>query len=1167
MKKEPLGTVEKRKKFSRKTWKIMKLCGIFCFVLSLNLSANVYSQQNKVSLDLKEVTLEEFIEAVKQQTGVNFLYNASLFEGAGTVSVNVKKEPLSKVLEETLGQKGYAIDYRDEVVVILKQEPQPFVPSMAQAVRVSGKVVDEDGQPLPGVSVVLKGTTTGVATDVNGEFILMVPKAEGAVLVFSFMGMKTQEIVVRDDKPLNIVMQEDSKQMEEVVVTGLQTIEKGRATGSFALLDQDDMKAVYSTSLSEKLEGHVPGLYLNKDNEMVIRGVSTLNANTKPLIVVDGFPMESSELNLNPNDIEQVTVLKDAASASIWGIRAANGVVVVTTKRGSQNKGLQVSYSGNVTYGSRASLDDLHILNSHEYARLDFESALVQGVSEQAYIGHTEIEDIVYKYDHSEISLEEAYAEVDEIGSFNNRKQIEDNFYRHPFTQQHNLSIQAGGERNAMYISLSYDQNKDTEVGNEYNKYNLLFNNDIFLRKNFTVSLGVRGIYQAIKRNAEDVTEYEPYKRILNDDGTYYNERNGISDLWKESFLALGMKNWDKNILRDMRMNDKKTKNYNVSTSLKLTWKPIEQLELSSQGNYEFGNSEAIDWYSEDHYYTRSLVNQFTQVEVVDDRPVSIIANHLPTSGGIRDITNEHTISYSVRNMITYSDQKGDFDYKVMVGNEFYSLEGNTYSDRLWGYDPELLTSQSINLSELQSGVPGYYGTSYTLNLTYAPSTTETLERYTSYFGTASVTWRERYDLFGSIRLDQTNLLTNASEFRNNPSWSVGAKWNIAREDFLKADWVNELGLRLSYGLTGNIDKTTGPDIVATAESDYTTNMSYLNVTNPSNPELGWEKTYSWNVGADAMLWNGRLNVTADFYAKKSKNLLANVEIDPTVGWASVYRNSAEVVNRGIDLTLSGTLIDRAVTWDATLQFSYNKNKVTDLNYTPTINAVFQGSPLTGQPVGYIAVNRYGGLDEYGDPTFLYEDGGEPQSYLDLDMLTIDDLKFVGRTEPPVFGSLTSSLRWRDFTLSLMVNYKFGHKMRLPSPIPMMFGLKTEWYSEQYRWVEGQDNSDKWVPKHSTALFQDINRTNCLIRSDKLIDNADMIQLKSISLEYDFSRLLNKIKIRGGTLRVSGENLGYWVANDWKLNPDQVSYTAYDGAVLSLDPLKPRMVVSLNLNF
>ena len=1164
MKKNQEFDVGKHSGKLRKTFLTMKLSLCFLIMGLTSVYGNAFSQL-KVNLTVRNASLQEVFEQLTETTDYRFVYSSDLLNKTQKITCDFQNESIESVLAECL--EGTNLWYRveDNIVVISPKFQRPYTP--VEEITINGKVVDENNQPLPGVAVLLKGTTIGVATDVNGNFQLTIPKQESLTLVFSFVGMKTQERIVRDEKSITVIMEEETKMIDEVVVTGVQTIEKGRATGSFTLINQEDMKAVYSMSLSEKLEGQVPGLYLNKDNEMVIRGVSTLNANTKPLIVVDGFPMESSELNLNPNDIEQVTVLKDAASASIWGIRAANGVVVVTTKRGSQNKGLQVSYSGNVTYGSRASLDDLHILNSHEYARLDFESALVQGVSEQAYIGHTEIEDIVYKYDHSEISLEEAYAEVDEIGSFNNRKQIEDNFYRHPFTQQHNLSIQAGGERNAMYISLSYDQNKDTEVGNEYNKYNLLFNNDIFLRKNFTVSLGVRGTYQAIKRNAEDVTEYEPYKRILNDDGTYYNERNGISDLWKESFLALGMKNWDKNILRDMRMNDKKTKNYNVSTSLKLTWKPIEQLELSSQGNYEFGNSEAIDWYSEDHYYTRSLVNQFTQVEVVDDRPVSIIANHLPTSGGIRDITNEHTISYSVRNMITYSDQKGDFDYKVMVGNEFYSLEGNTYSDRLWGYDPELLTSQSINLSELQSGVPGYYGTSYTLNLTYAPSTTETLERYTSYFGTASVTWRERYDLFGSIRLDQTNLLTNASEFRNNPSWSVGAKWNIAREDFLKADWVNELGLRLSYGLTGNIDKTTGPDIVATAESDYTTNMSYLNVTNPSNPELGWEKTYSWNVGADAMLWNGRLNVTADFYAKKSKNLLANVEIDPTVGWASVYRNSAEVVNRGIDLTLSGTLIDRAVTWDATLQFSYNKNKVTDLNYTPTINAVFQGSPLTGQPVGYIAVNRYGGLDEYGDPTFLYEDGGEPQSYLDLDMLTIDDLKFVGRTEPPVFGSLTSSLRWRDFTLSLMVNYKFGHKMRLPSPIPMMFGLKTEWYSEQYRWVEGQDNSDKWVPKHSTALFQDINRTNCLIRSDKLIDNADMIQLKSISLEYDFSRLLNKIKIRGGTLRVSGENLGYWVANDWKLNPDQVSYTAYDGAVLSLDPLKPRMVVSLNLNF
>ena len=1130
-------------------------CWLFCGLVS---QAAGQLQNTTVTLDLRGATMEEFARQVKQQTGYTFFYNDLTAPELEPITLQTENTLLGDVLREVVGSRGYDFVVEGKTIIFKKAVPQP------RAVKVTGRVDDEHGEPLPGVSVVLKGTMTGVATDINGEFTLMVPDAE-AVLVFSFVGMKTQELPVVADKPMRVVLESASEQMDEVVVTGVQTIEKGRATGSFALINQEDMKAVYSMSLSEKLEGQVPGLYLDKNNEMIIRGVSTLNANTKPLIVVDGFPMESSELNLNPNDIEQVTVLK--ASASIWGIRAANGVVVVTTKRGAQNKGLQVSYSGNVTYGSRASWDDLHILNSHDYAHLDFENAVAQGVSNRPYSGRTEIEDIAYQYDNGELTLEQAYAEVDKIGEFNNQKQIEDNFYRNTFSQQHNLSIQAGGERNAMYISLSYDQNKDTEVGNEYNKINLLFNNDVYLRKNFTASLGVRGTYQVTKRNAEDVTEYEPYKRILNDDGTYYNERNGISDVWQEAFLELGMKDWHKNILENMRMNDKKTKDYNVSTSLRLSWKPIEQLELSSQGNYEFGNSEAIDWYSEDHYYTRNLTNQYTEVDVLDNRPVEIIENHLPTSGGIRDITNEHTISYSVRNMITWADQQGEFDYKVMIGNEFYSLEGNTYSDRLWGYDPELLTSQSINLAELQAGVPGYTGTGDDFNLSYAPSTTETLERYTSYFGTASVTWRERYDLFGSIRLDQTNLLTNAKEFRNNPSWSVGAKWNIAREDFFKADWVDDLGLRLSYGLTGNIDKSTGPDIVVEAKTDFWTQRNFLYVTNPSNPELGWERTYSWNLGVDAMLWNGRLNLTADFYNKKSKNLLANVEIDPTLGWASVYRNSAEVVNRGIDLTLSGKLIDRAVEWDATLQFSFNKNEVTSLNYTPTIGGAYSGSPMLGQPVGYIAVHRYGGLDEDGEPTFLYEDGGEQQSYLDLGNLTIDNLKFMGRTEPPVFGSLSSSLRFYDFTLSLMVNYKFGHKMHLPAPIPSMFGLRKEWYSEEYRWVEGDLNLDKWVPKHSTNLFQDFNRSECLGRSDKLVDDADMIQLKSVSLEYDFTRLLKKIKIRGGSLRVSAENVAYWVANDWDLNPDQVIEGADGSYGLTFDPLKPRMVVSLNLNF
>ena len=1131
------------------------------------------AQGKKVSLEVRDAALREVLQEVKSQTGVRFVYSDIEIGKGKPVTAQFNDLALQTAMERILSGQPFAFEMESDVIIIKPvKETQPAAPQAKRTV--SGVVKDDNGTPLPGVSVILKGTSAGVATDIDGRFAIKVDDTPDIILVFSFIGMKTKEVKIGHAQTLNVTLQNDTEALDEVVVTGVQTIEKGRATGSFALLNQDDMKQIYSTSLTEKLEGAVPGLYVDKDNEITIRGISTLNANTKPLIVVDGFPMESSELNLNPNDIEQVTVLKDAASASIWGIRAANGVIVITTKRGKKGNGTQVTYNGNVTYGARTDLNDLHLLNSTEYARLNFESTLVNGVSGKPY-GLNELEKIYERMSAGELSEKQAWAEVDKIGAFNNKKQIEDNFYRHLFTQQHNISIQTGGENVSTYISLNYDQNKSQIVGNQYNKYNLLVNNDINLRHNLTASVNLRATHQYSKSNGYDelgqtyAENLEPWQRILNDDGSYYWKQGNIDEEYAARLEALGMKTWNTNSLQEMRMNDKKSKMYNLSSSLRLAWKPIEGLELSTQGNYEFGNTEAIDWYAEDHYYTRRLTNENAEVELdEDDMPKRIIKYNLPNSGGIKDVSNSHSISYSVRNMITYSGEKEGFTYKVMAGNEFYSLEDNTYGDRLWGYDPELLTSQSINLSDLNSGVIGYDGW-LTYGLSYSPTIYESLERYTSYFGTASINYKDRYDFFGSVRLDQTNLLTNANEFRNNPSWSVGAKWNIVNEDFFKFDQVDDLGVRLSYGLTGNIDKSTAPDIVAKADIDsYGTMLNYLQVTNPANPELGWEKTYSWNLGVNGVFFNHRLRIDADFYNKKSKELLANVEVDPTSGWSSMQKNSAEVLNRGIDLTLYGRILNLPkVKWDATLQFSYNKNKVASINYTPIINNVYRGAPYKGQAIGYLAVHRYGGLDEKGQPTFLLEGDDTQHSYSKLGTLTIEDLKFVGRTTPPVFGSISTAITVHDFTLNIMATYKFGHKMRLPQPRPSIFGLWREWYGEEYRWVEGADNRNKWVPTHFTGYFDDSNRVDCLSKSDKLVDDADVIYLKSISLEWNATRLLKKIKLKGGSLRISGENLAFWAANRYHLNPDQITWSYFDGTGLTWNNFKPRMVVGLTLNF
>ncbi len=1143
---------------------------IAVFVCACQMGAWAFMPEKKVSLNVQAMSLKEVLKEVKKQADVRLVYSDAEIQKGKPITLQFTDLSLEAAMSQILKDQPFVSEIEGDVIII-KPVKMQMVSAPQERRLVKGTVIDaETGMPLPGANVFDAKRQKGTVTDIHGNFSLQVA-ADCQELTISFIGYETVKVNIQGKEEFQIRLQEEAKTMEEVVVTGVQTIEKGRATGAFAFLKQEDMKNIYSTSLTEKLEGAVPGLYVNKDNEITIRGTSTLNANTKPLIVVDGFPMESSELNLNPNDIEQVTVLKDAASASIWGIRATNGVVVVTTKRGSKSSPLNVSYSGNITYSGAVDFRDLHLLSSNECVQLVFDNTMADGISTYAFVGKNEVEKIYDRYDRGEISLDQAYGELDELGKFNNRKQIEDHFYRNAFTQQHNISISSGGERTRTYVSLSYDQNKSELVGDEYNKYNLLVNSDVDLRKNLTLSLGVRATHQNSKRNGVDMTEYEPWKRILNDDGSYYWEQGGVDEEYAALCEALGMKNWNKNSLQEMRMNDKTTKSYNVSSSLKLAWKPIEGLELSTQGNYEFGNTEAVDWYAEDHYFTRDLTNRFTQVEVDDDgMPLSVVKFYLPTSGGIKDITNEHLVSYSVRNMISYDGETGDWMYKIMAGNEFYSLEGNSYNNRLWGYNPDLLTSQSVDLTTLQNGVEGYDGTGWPQQLYYTPESSETLERYTSWFGTFSLNWKERYDLFASVRLDQTNLLTNASEFRNNPSWSVGAKWHLAKEDFFTSEKVDDLGIRVSYGLTGNIDKSTGPDIVAVSENNfYINSLNYLHVTNPANPALGWEKTHSLNVGVNALLWNGRFSAEADFYLKKSKDLLANVEIDPTVGWTSVFKNSAQVTNKGVDLSLSGQIVaNHAVEWDATLQFSFNKNEVTSLNYTPTRSGAYNGSPVKGQPVEYVAVHRYGGLDENGDPTFMKKGDDTQYSYDELGNLTIDDLCFMGRTTPPIFGSLSSNIRFHDFTLGFMVTYRLGHKIHLPNPAPMMFGNYTEWYSEEYRWVEGQDNTDKWVPYHYAGLYvEPVDRQNCLAESDRLIDNGGMIRLKSVSLEYDATRLLRKLRMKGGSLRISGENLTYWAANRYGLDPDQLSYNSSDGTWVSGLALKPRMVLSLNLNF
>lgn len=1060
---------------------------------------------------------------------------------------------------------------------------------VAQTQTLSGRVTDDEGEPLTGVFVIVQNASKadvaagrgGSLTDKDGRYKLAWSGVKAPRIQFTYIGMKAEVVEWKGQKTLDVTMHSDEQQLDDVVVTGVQTIEKGRATGSFKILDQKAMKNIYSTNLVEKLEGTTPGLLVNSDNTMTIRGLGSMRTTTAPLLVVDGYPMESSVLNLNPADIEQITVLKDAASASIWGIRAANGVIVVTTKRGGKTPRPRITYSGTLTVAKKIDLGDLHELASDQYARLVFEdydhdSPLKRSLASGEY---NEVEKLwVAVNDTKTMTREQAMAELAKVGAYSNRSLIRDNFYRSPLTHQHTLSLQAGGERSSVYASMNFDQNLSKLRGNQLSKVNLMLNTDYKLTHTLTTRLNVRATQQWEDRDGDgsQFTKSQPWDRYLNDDGTYFDRSiYSYNDEFKRRALALGLKDFRENPLEAMRMNDKQTKSTNISASLALEWEPIKNLKLSTTGTYENGHINSTDYYSADHQEVRGDFNYFTQIDRDErDMPTAIVKSNLPATGGYKDFANESLTSYSWRSQISYSLDYKDFNFRAMAGNDIYSLMGDTFSDRLYGYNDKYQTNVPVNVADLVTGVKGISGSR--VKIYNQPGTSDKLERYVSWFGTASASYKDRYNIFGSIRLDQTNLLTNSSEFRNNPSWSVGGKWNITSEEFFpKTSWIDNLALRLSYGMSGNINKTTSPDMTGRFSTDWTErSLSVINVLNPANPSLGWEKNYTVNVGLDASLFHHRLSLTLDYYNRRCCDLLSSIMSDPTVGWGSYMANAASMTNRGIEAAINGTVIKtRDWTWDAALNLTYNRNRVTDCLPVSSYYYMALGSSqyIVGKPLNAIYSFRYGGLDEKGEPTFLRGDGKQ-ESYSRLSTLTADDVKYEGDQQPPVFGSFTTSLRWKRVTLSAMLTFKLGHKMRMPSPtMSTGYSNYTEWIGEDYRWIEGADNTGKWVPRLYTGSGGNSLVVNdywrCLDYSDHQVESANVLRLKSIRLEYDLTHWLRRIHLTGGSVALAGENLAFWAANREGLDPDCVISTLMSTYTTSFTNTPARLVLNLNLTF
>lgn len=1135
-----------------KTIKFKKILLIFTLLLlvSTQLSASVGWQKNVITIKEKNIDLHDLIFKMGEEMDATFIFNYDDLDDFTKLNVD-KSGTIEEILDFLLKDKGliYTVNKNSYVIrKVEKKADQKQASEKQKEKELKGTVTDKDGNTLPGVSVVVKGTTTGVATDIDGNYTVQFDN-DKAVLVFSFVGMISQEIAYTDQSILNIVLLEDSEQVCEVVVTGYQTIKKGRATGSFQIVNNEDLNNVASLDLTQKLEGVAAGVKVNRNGDILIRGRATLSAESKPLIVVDGFPWMESLSEINTDDIKQLTVLKDAASTSIYGVRGANGVIVITTKRGKKDSKLNVSYTNSYQISEKPDVEDLDLLSSKEHVELEWDVYKSVGLASYPWENYkSEVGEVYASLQSGTITEEQAMSQLDVLKAYDNQSDIEKYFFQREMTQKHTLSFDFGNDKNQFYASLSYDENKAKWKGTEGENFSFTMNDDFKFNNLFALHLNVHGNYRKNKSNGQWASMTRPYVRFLDDEGNYLDEAHGS---WDKATVARyesqGLLDFSYNQLQEQRLKDNETKSNNISSNISFDITPIEGVKLTTSVGYNVLNSKNENFQNKESYAVRSYVNRLTDMNL----------NRVMPYGNILRYSNSNSENLTLRTQLSVRKEIKDFKFNLNAGVErnTFKASSNLNNTRV-NYDPQRLTESIVDWTKLSQGYMNYaFGWAMDWNV---PTVMETEDRYLSSYFIGGITFKDKYDLFGSWRLDKTNLFGQSSKYRDQPAWSVGAKWNLADEDFFDVSFINRLSIKASYGLSGNVEKNTSPHLIARPLNDYYTSAPALRVSNPENPLLGWEKSYTTNIGIDFALFNSKINGTIEYYNKDTKDVLAPVNVDPTTGfggepWSSFSMNNGEILNRGIDVNVHANIVNNLnFRYDVNLNFSYNYNKVISVDKPATTRSeLIYGKTVVGKPIDYIYGYRNAGLDSEGEP-MVYNRNGEKISWKDMSSLEIEDGKFFGRISPPVFGSLTNSFTYGNFTADVFITYDFGHKVVMyasPNPISNLSD-KNILNIVNDRWKKAGDEARTSIPKLDNTVYSAQDRKVAVWQSDYSIDDADLIRLKSINLTYDFTPHLKTKTIKGLKLRAGIENIWHWTAaRNGKLYDNKVAAVDNRGQV------------------
>lgn len=1131
---------------------------VLCFCTFSEISAQ------KIDLNFKNTPLKSVLKEVTRQTGYDFVYSSALqnINDKITVSFSSDKSNIQDLFKLLFTERGISYKINNKQVILAPKDIIPVDKKPQQSIQVRGKIVDEDNLPMPAVVVINQNSKATVVSENDGDYVINANV--GDKLIFNSIGTVSQNVVIADQKTVyNIVMQSDYINLKDVVVTGYQTLSKERATGSFAFIDDKRLTItnLASTNFAKGLAGMTSGVLVDKNGELQIRGVSSIKSDTRPLIVVDGFPIESGNYTVNPNDIESVTVLKDAAAASIWGVRASNGVVVVKTKSGGGKDGKAVfNFTANLSFDSKPDFSYYKMASTSDFVDFEIETINKGWFKPQNAdaTGYSRVGELYYKKYKGIISETQLQEGVAAIKNDNNLSQ-QDLFYRKAVKQQYNLSIQGGSELSKYYVSAIYTKDLYTARGNDNEGIILNVKNVMQVLPKLTLTIGVNSTFNhSASASSYDFGFCRPYDMFVDENGNYLSSltSSSVPEHLKAGYYEKGYKNWNYNAKQELDNSNNKTKRIESRFNIGLDYKIAEGINFSSKYLNELGNTTNANLQNLNTYYVRNLVNSWR----VYDSAKGAYVNKIPV-GPIYDKTTSQFNGWTLRNSLSVNKEIAEnHSINAVIGTEVRKIANKGNSERYYNYSANALTVDNYDVLSLSNYTPNYIGDYMTY--TWNPGFYSSDKRFFSLFANAAYTYKGLYTLSGSLRTDQSNLFGSDPKYRYQPIWSIGANWRVSGEKFMQnVDFVDRLIVRVTYGINGNIGNSS-PYPIASTGKNYNTQENMITFTNPENQQLRPEKTAVTNVGIDFSLLKNALSGSIEYYYKKSYDLLGNSILDPTTGFTQAEMNTAEMVNKGVDLSLTANILRGEVMLDAVLNFGYNKNQVTKV-LMPTMTAstyITGSSPILDRPLSYLYSYRWAGLSSTGDPQ-VYNAKGEVVPFSASEMTDVNAMKYVGTLNPPFYGGLMFDLSYKGFTLSPQFTWKIGHVLRLPVTRMDLYGGATEMISK--RWQKAGDENITDLPRTYSSSSVSNKWTRYYRNADIWEGSASFIRLSSLTLSYDVPKKLLKNTFSGIKITAQGNNLWLWANNDYDIDPE---YYNMRSGYYSFPPVK-NFVLSINLNF